>query len=341
MYDLARDALFLIPPEASHRVALSALAAAERVGLSQRLVDCVYQPVTTMGLKFRNRVGLAAGLDKNARCVAGLMALGFGSVEVGTVTPRPQPGNAAPRLFRLREQRALINRMGFNNDGAEAVYRRLVRVRDRLPLAGIVGVNIGKNKDTPLEQAAEDYLACLARLHAVADYLTVNVSSPNTPGLRSLQGTTEMRDLLARIRAKAVDLDAAAARRVPVLVKLAPDLEADELAEIADVLCEVGVDGVIATNTTVSRPFQDLARVAHADETGGLSGVPLRPLALRAVSALAQALRDRLPIIGVGGVDDVESGAALVAAGATLVQVYTGFIYRGPALVHELACALG
>jgi dihydroorotate dehydrogenase len=244
-------------------------------------------------------------------------------------------------LFRLREQSALINRMGFNNDGAEAVYRRLVRVRDRLPLAGIVGVNVGKNKDTPLEQAAEDYLACLTRLHPVADYVTVNVSSPNTPGLRSLQGRTEIRDLLARIRAKAVDLDAVAARRVPVLVKLAPDLEADELAEIAEVLCEVGVDGVIATNTTVSRPFQDIDRVPHADETGGLSGAPLRPLAQRAVSALARALRGRLPIIGVGGVDDVESGVALVAAGATLVQVYTGFIYQGPALVHELACALG
>ena len=341
MYDLARDLLFLLPPELSHRVTLRALAVAERIGLSQRLVEGVYHPVHAFGLKFRNRVGLAAGLDKNARSVAGLMAMGFGAVEVGTVTPRPQPGNPAPRLFRLRDQHALINRMGFNNDGAEAVYQRLDTVRSRLPLAGIVGVNIGKNKDTPLERAADDYLACLARLHEVADYVTVNVSSPNTPGLRSLQGAAEIRALLTRLKAKAVDLDAARNRRVPLLVKLAPDLEEGALIELAEVLCDVGVDGVVATNTTLTRPFEGLKDVPHADEAGGLSGVPLRPLTLRAVAALAGALRGRLPIVGVGGVEDLRSGRSLLDAGATLVQVYTGFIYRGPALVHELACGLG
>ena len=341
MYDLARDLLFLLPAEASHTVALRALAVAERIGLSQRLVEGVYHPVHAFGLKFRNRVGLAAGLDKNARCVAGLTALGFGAVEVGTVTPRPQPGNPTPRLFRLREQRALINRMGFNNDGAEAVYRRLAKVRPRLPLAAIVGVNIGKNKDTPLENAADDYLACLERLHAVADYVTVNVSSPNTPGLRSLQGAAEIRELVTKVKAKAVDLDAASRRRVPLLVKLAPDLESEALIELAEILCEIGVDGVVATNTTLARPFDPAEVVPHAEEAGGLSGAPLKPIALRAIGTLARGLRGRLPIIGVGGVDDVASGRALIDAGATLVQVYTGFIYRGPMLVHELACALG
>jgi len=341
MYDLARDLLFLLPPEASHHVALRALAFAERVGVSQRYLEGVYHPVHAFGLKFRNRVGLAAGLDKNGRAVAGLMALGFGSVEVGTVTPRPQPGNPTPRLFRLREQQALINRLGFNNDGADAVYQRLDAVRSRLPLAGIVGVNIGKNKDTPLERAVDDYVICLERLHSVADYITVNVSSPNTPGLSSLQGATEIRELLTRLKARATDLDAASGRRVPLLVKLAPDLEPEALTELAEVLCNVGVDGVVATNTTLARPFERIEHVAYADEAGGLSGAPLRPLALRAVHSLSRALRGRLPVVGVGGIDDVASGRALTEAGATLVQVYTGFIYRGPWLVRELACALG
>ena len=341
MYRFARNLLFALPPETSHRVALSALAAAEWSGCTQRFVHGVYQPVRVMGLGFRNRVGLAAGLDKDARCVAGLMALGFGFVEVGTVTPLPQAGNPRPRLFRLREHDALLNRMGFNNAGMDAMARRLEAVRSRLPHAAIVGVNIGKNRDTPLEHAVDDYLKCLQRLHPVADYLTVNVSSPNTPGLRSLQDARALRELLLRLKSREADLAVASGRRVPLVAKVAPDLGEQALLEVAEVLIDCAMDGVIATNTTVARPISMAALPAGTGESGGLSGPPLYPLALRTVGVLAAHLRGRVPIIAAGGIHDLASARAMIDAGAILVQVYTGFIYEGPALVHRLACGLG
>jgi dihydroorotate dehydrogenase len=340
MYAVFRDLLFLLPPEWSHEVALWALRAGERAGVSGRFVHPIYQPVTVMGLRFRNRVGLAAGLDKDARCVEGLFAMGFGFVEVGTVTPRPQPGNPRPRLFRLVSEEALVNRMGFNNEGAERMAERLARVRDRLDWPGaVIGVNVGKNKDTPLERAADDYRAAIDRLYGFADYFTVNISSPNTPGLRDLQEARALGDLLGAIVRRRDEIAAATGRRVPLAAKLAPDLDAAALRGIAHVLIDTGMDGVVATNTTISRPVPAATR--HADESGGLSGRPLEPLARQAVATLAEALQGRLPVIGVGGIHDVASARAMIDAGATLVQIYTAFLYAGPKLVRDLALALG
>jgi dihydroorotate dehydrogenase len=340
MYAHLRDLLFLLPPEWSHEVALRSLAVGARTGLSRRFVHPVYQPVSVMGLRFRNRVGLAAGLDKDARCVAGLLAMGFGFVEVGTVTPRPQPGNPRPRLFRLVEAEALINRMGFNNAGMDRMATRLAPARDELDAPGaVVGVNVGKSKDTPLELAADDYCAGVERLYPFADYFTINISSPNTPGLRDLQEARALTQLLEAVVRRRDALAAATGRRVPVAAKLSPDLDDAALRGIASVLLDTGVDGVVATNTTVTRPVP--AALRHAGEGGGLSGVPLAPLARRVVATLADALAGRLPIIGVGGIHDVESARAMVDAGATLVQIYTAFLYRGPNLVRDVARALG
>jgi len=339
MYRQLRDGLFLLPPELSHEVALHALCIGERCGLSARLVHPIYHPFTVMGLKFRNRVGLAAGLDKDARCVPGLFAMGFGFVEVGTVTPRPQPGNPRPRLFRLPEQRALINRMGFNNAGAARMAERLVRARRALDAPGtVVGVNIGKNKDTPPERAADDYLACLDALHPHADYVTLNVSSPNTPGLRDLQEARALGGLLASVVAKRDEIARGTGRRVPLAAKLAPDLDDEALRGIARVVIDSGIDAVIATNTTISRPLPPSA--VGAGEAGGLSGAPLAALSRRCVATLADALRGRLPIIAVGGIGDVASACAAVEAGASLVQIYTAFIYQGPTVVRDIARAL-
>jgi dihydroorotate dehydrogenase len=340
VYRALRNLLFLLPPEMSHTLALRALALGERLGVTQRLVHGVYQPVSVMGLKFRNRIGLAAGLDKSGRCIEGLLSMGFGFVEVGTVTPRPQPGNASPRLFRLVEHQALINRMGFNNDGIAAVVERVGQARQRLrSVASIIGINIGKNRDTVLADATHDYLECLTVAYDVADYVTVNVSSPNTPGLRNLQEGPALRELLTALCARRAELQAERGRYVPLAAKVAPDLAPDAIAELADVLLDVGIDACIATNTTTQRPLPDAAR--HRDEPGGLSGVPLHPLAVACVGQFAARLGGRIPIIGVGGIHDVDSGLRMLDAGATLVQVYTGFIYQGPRLVRDLARALG
>jgi len=340
MYAVFRDLLFLLPPEWSHEVALWALRTGERTGLSGRFVHPIYQPVTVMGLRFRNRVGLAAGLDKDARCVEGLFAMGFGFVEVGTVTPRPQPGNPRPRLFRLVGEEALVNRMGFNNEGVERMAERLARVRDRLDWPGaVIGVNVGKNKDTPLERAADDYRAAIDRLYGCADYFTINISSPNTPGLRDLQEARALEELLGAIVRRRDEIAATTGRRVPLAAKLAPDLDAAALRGIAHVLIDTGMDGVVATNTTISRPVPVATR--HAGESGGLSGRPLEPLARQAVATLAETLKGRLPVIGVGGIHDVASARAMIDAGATLVQIYTAFLYSGPKLVRDLALALG
>jgi dihydroorotate dehydrogenase len=340
VYPFLRRLMFLLPAETAHTVALTALRIAQRMGLSQRYVHSIYQPTTIMGLKFRNRVGLAAGLDKNARCVEGLLAMGFGFIEIGTVTPRPQPGNPGPRLFRLVTEGALINRMGFNNDGATAVAQRVLRARERLgPTAGLIGINIGKNKDTDLASAADDYVSALDAVYDVADYVAVNISSPNTAGLRELQEGAALRALLTTLKRRRTELHGERGRYVPLVAKVAPDLDDAAIDALAEVLLEVGIDGCIATNTTISRPLPD--DVEHRDEAGGLSGRPLHALAVTRVARLSNALGGRIPIIGVGGIHDVASGRRFIDAGAALVQVYSGFIYEGPELVRRLARALG
>ena len=332
--------MFLLPPETAHAIALRALDVGYRIGATQRFVTRVYQPVTVMGLKFRNRIGLAAGLDKDARCIEGLLAMGFGFVEVGTVTPRPQSGNPRPRLFRLPHEAALINRMGFNNAGVDAAVARIRRVRQRLgPVAGCIGINIGKNRETDLANAADDYLQAFNAVYDVADYVTVNVSSPNTVGLRALQEDAALRELLTKLKSRQAELHAQRGRYVPLTAKIAPDLAPDAVAALAAVLIEVGIDGCIATNTTIARPIP--ANTKHRDEAGGLSGVPLHNLAVDCVARMADALGGRVPIIGVGGIHDVASARRFIDAGASLVQIYTGFIYEGPKLVRDVARALG
>jgi dihydroorotate dehydrogenase len=288
------------------------------------------QPYDYLGLRFANRVGLAAGFDKSGRYIDDVAQLGFGFIEVGTVTPRPQPGNPPPNLFRLVEDRALINRMGFNNDGVEATVRRLEKRRYR----GVCGVNIGKNFDTPLGEATSDYLKCLRAVYATADYVTVNVSSPNTPGLRSLQSEESLDQLLGDLANEREKLSGVHGKRKPLLVKIAPDLDAEGVQSIARVLLRSGVDGVIATNTTIARPAS--LRSRHASEVGGLSGGPLHEPSVRVIRMLREHLGKTFPIVGVGGIASVADAAATRAAGAELIQLYTGMIYEGPGLVADL-----
>ena len=334
MYSLLRPLLFRMDPEVSHHVTMAGLRA-----LGWLPGGVWPQPGRmreVMGLRFANPVGLAAGLDKDAQAVEGLARLGFGFVEVGTVTPRPQPGNPRPRLFRLPEALALINRMGFNNLGVDEMARRLenLRRRDRLRWT-LVGVNVGKNKDTPLEQAGDDYAACMEAVYAYADYLTMNLSSPNTPGLRTLQSGASLAPLLERVGEARERLATVHGRRVPVVLKLAPDLNPADLEIIARSVRQFGVDGIIATNTTITRP--GLAEHPLAEEAGGLSGRPLLPLSLSIVGQLRALLGPSVPIIGVGGIFDAHGGRSMLARGADLLQIYTGLIYRGPALVRELS----
>ncbi|APX93933.1 dihydroorotate dehydrogenase (quinone) [Halomonas sp. 1513] len=334
MYSLARSLLFRLDPETAHGVALKGLDLANRVGLARRCGGAqVADPLTLMGLRFPNRVGLAAGLDKNADHLDALGALGFGFVEVGTVTPKPQDGNPKPRMFRLPEAEAIINRMGFNNAGVDHLVARVQASRYQ----GVIGINIGKNLTTPVEQAVDDYLICLRKVHAHADYITVNISSPNTPGLRNLQFGEHLDALLGTLREEATQLDQRSGRRVPLAVKIAPDMSAEEVGLVAASLTRSEIDAVIATNTTVDR--EAVAGLAHADEQGGLSGRPVFEASNRVIRALRQQLPD-MPIIGVGGIDSAAAAAAKLEAGADLVQLYSGFIYRGPALVGECARAL-
>jgi len=337
-YALARALLFRLDPERAHELSMESLARSQSTPLEWAYRDeLVEDPITLAGLRFPNRVGLAAGLDKNARCIDGLGAMGFGFVEVGTVTPRPQPGNPRPRLFRLPQANALINRLGFNNDGLDAfvanVRRSSFRRRGR-----ILGLNIGKNAATPIENASSDYLACLDGVYPHADYVTVNISSPNTSNLRSLQGDAALDALLGAIAQRRSQLAQQHGRHVPVFVKIAPDLDEAQVGVIAATLQRHGMDGVIATNTTISR---DAVRgLPHADETGGLSGAPLFAASNRVIAQLRAALGSAFPIIGVGGIMSGGDAVAKMRAGADLVQVYTGLIYRGPALVGEIARAL-
>jgi len=330
LYPLFRPLLFATDPEAAHAATLAALDAAARFGVARLVAPRVPDdPVTVMGIAFPNRVGLAAGLDKNGAHLAGLSMLGFGFLEAGTVTPRPQPGNPRPRMFRLPAAHALINRLGFNNEGVARFLANVERSRYR----GVLGVNLGRNFDTPNERAADDYVIGLRAVYRVATYVTINVSSPNTKGLRDLQSEDALRALLATLVRERDVLTDAQARRVPLVVKLAPDLADDALRGVARVLVDVGVDGVIATNTTLARG--GVEGMPHADEAGGLSGQPLRERSDAVIRVLARALDGALPIIGVGGISSGEDARAKLAAGASLVQLYTGLIYRGPALVAE------
>jgi dihydroorotate dehydrogenase len=324
-----RRLLFAFPPEVSHALALGAIRAWGELSALRSNGE----GVKCMGLSFPNRIGLAAGFDKDAVAVRGLGVLGFGFVEVGTVTPRPQLGNVKPRLFRSVSDRALINRLGFNSEGLDSVCGRLARIRRRaLPIP--LGVNIGKNRSTEVVNAIDDYRLGLRAVHGYADYVTINLSSPNTPGLRDLQASSLATPLLEALTREGEALTNATGRIVPLVVKVAPDLDENNLRALAEVMTAVGIDGVIATNTTISRP-PGLAP-EFAEETGGLSGVPLAPLALRAVGILRDALPDDVTIIGVGGICDVQSARAMFEAGADLLQIYTGFILEGPALIHAL-----
>ncbi|MGF2685890.1 quinone-dependent dihydroorotate dehydrogenase [Marinobacter sp. DUT-3] len=335
MYGAIRNLLFRLPPEQAHNLALSGLDVANRFGLlkalSPKFDAC---PVNVMGMEFPNPVGLAAGLDKNADHVDALGALGFGFIEVGTVTPLAQPGNPKPRMFRLPEHQAIINRMGFNNEGLEHMLARIDQRRYR----GILGINVGKNKDTPNDESESDYRKGISAVYSRADYITVNVSSPNTPGLRDLQFGDSLKRLLDAIKDEQGKCAANTARYVPIAVKIAPDMDDEGIRFVADALRNSGLDGVIATNTTISRDA--VQGHAHADEVGGLSGAPVREPSLRVIRGLYAELGEDLPIIGVGGITDGESAAEKIEAGAKLVQVYTGFIYRGPTLIREAVEAI-
>jgi dihydroorotate dehydrogenase len=337
MYGLARPFLFGMDAERAHTLTLDALEVAYRSGLNPLLARKPNPlPTKAFGLTFPNPVGLAAGLDKNGAHIDALMALGFGFVEVGTVTPKPQAGNPKPRMFRLPAHQAVINRLGFNNEGLEALVRNVERAQRR---GGLLGINIGKNKDTPNEAAEGDYMYCLSRVYPLADYVTVNISSPNTAGLRELQEEQALRRLVGTLREEQERLGAKHGKRVPMLVKVAPDLSESDVDAAARVLADLEVDGVIATNTTVSRSLL-IEGAEHATETGGLSGRPLMGPSTTVLRMLRTRLPESIPLIGVGGILSGADAATKQAAGATLVQVYTGLVYRGPELVRECVEAL-
>ena len=337
-YALARPFLFGLDAEQAHELTLDALARTQHTPLAWAYTrPLVRDPVTIAGLSFPNRVGLAAGLDKNARCIDAFGAMGFGFVEVGTVTPKAQPGNPKPRMFRLPRAQALINRLGFNNDGVEAFVAN-VRKSGFRGKGRILGLNIGKNAATPIERAADDYLLALDAVYPHADYVTVNISSPNTRNLRELQSDDALAALLGTLSARRRQLAQQHERQVPLFVKIAPDLEPEQVSHIARILREHGMDGVIATNTTVSRSA--VQGLPHATEAGGLSGAPVREASNQVIRQLRQALGRDFPIIGVGGILSAADAVGKIDAGADLVQIYTGLIYQGPALVQQAAKAL-
>jgi dihydroorotate dehydrogenase len=338
LYAATRPLLFLLDAEDAHNLTLPSLRRAARLGLTRLIPKPVADPRTVMGLRFPNPVGLAAGLDKDGAYIDGLAALGFGFIEVGTVTPRAQPGNPKPRMFRLQHASALINRMGFNNGGADAFVRNVQASRFYQEKTGILGLNIGKNADTPIERAAEDYLICLEKVYPYASYVTVNISSPNTKNLRQLQGADELDALLSQLKSAQRRLADRHSRYVPLTLKIAPDIETEQIKTIAAALLRHGIDGVIATNTTTNR---DAVRgLEHAEEAGGLSGAPVKDVSTTVIRALKAELGDTVPIIGVGGILSGADAKEKQDAGAALVQLYTGLIYRGPALVRECASAL-
>ena len=338
-YALTRPFLFGLDPERAHELTLHSIATlqgtpAQCLWASRRTDD----PVTVAGLKFPNRIGLAAGLDKNGRCIDGLGAMGFGFIEVGTVTPKGQPGNPKPRMFRLPDRQALINRLGFNNEGLAAFIHNVRQSRSFRAGGGVLGLNIGKNASTPIENAADDYLAGLDGVYPHADYVTVNISSPNTQNLRALQSDAALDALLGQLQARRADLAQRLGRQVPMFVKIAPDLDEAQVRVIAATLKANGIDGVVATNTTIARDA--VKGLAHAEETGGLSGRPVFEASNQVVRQLRAELGSAYPIIGVGGVMSGADAQAKRAAGADLVQIYTGLIYQGPGLVGDCARAL-
>jgi len=334
-YSAIRKVFFQFDAEKIHEMTIKGLKKTGATPLNFAYKQQVpNKPVEVMGIKFPNPCGLAAGLDKNGECIRAFDAMGFGFVEVGTVTPRPQPGNDKPRIFRLPEANAVINRMGFNNKGVDYLVDQVRKANFK----GVLGINIGKNKDTPEEQAKDDYIKCMRKVYNLASYITVNISSPNTPGLRSLQYGEALNDLLSALKEEQTSLAKQYDKYVPIAVKIAPDLTETEIESIAECLITNNIDGVIATNTTLAR--DGVKHLAHGDEAGGLSGQPVKAKSTEVIRLLAKALNDKLPIIGVGGIASGEDAKEKIAAGAKLVQVYTGFIYKGPELVKDVVKAL-
>ncbi|MBX3615632.1 quinone-dependent dihydroorotate dehydrogenase [Nitrosomonas sp.] len=333
LYQFLRPLLFQLNPESAHRLSLAAI---DQLGwwglLPGAVIDC--QPRTVMGLTFPNPVGLAAGLDKNGEHLDALALLGFGFIEIGTVTPRPQPGNPLPRLFRVPEAHAIINRLGFNNHGVNQLIENVTQSSYQ----GILGINIGKNFDTPLDKAAEDYLLCLQKVYRYASYVTINISSPNTKNLRELQSADALDHLLSRLKSSQQELSQIHGKYVPIAVKIAPDLDTTQIESIAALLLKHRIDAVIATNTTISR--ESIANLPIAQETGGLSGAPLRQRSTTIVQQLHGFLQNAIPIVGVGGIMSVDDATEKLNAGASLIQLYTGLIYHGPGLAGTIARAL-
>ncbi|MDP3876306.1 MAG: quinone-dependent dihydroorotate dehydrogenase [Methylobacter sp.] len=335
LYPLLRPLLFSLNPETAHEVTLKLLNAAYSTGLSKLIYpEIAAKPVTVMGLNFKNPVGLAAGMDKNGDYINALAALGFGFVEIGTVTPRPQPGNPKPRLFRLPEHQAIINRMGFNNLGLDHLLAQVKQSR----YSGILGINIGKNFDTPIENAADDYLIGLRKAYTSASYITINISSPNTKNLRQLQQGDDIKSLMSALKEEQLKLQQQHGNYVPLALKIAPDLNADEITHIAKLLLEFEVDGVIATNTTIARDM--IADHPLANEAGGLSGAPVKEKSTLVVRGLAAELKGKIPIIAAGGILSAADAREKLAAGASLVQIYSGLIYRGPQLIADIVKSL-
>ncbi|MFC7514967.1 quinone-dependent dihydroorotate dehydrogenase [Herbaspirillum sp. GCM10030257] len=338
LYSLARPFLFSLDAEAAHNLTLPALRRAASLGLTGAIPRPKKDVRTVMGIAFPNPVGLAAGLDKDGAYIDGLAALGFGSIEIGTVTPRAQPGNPMPRMFRLPAANAIINRMGFNNGGVDAFVKNVQASKFYQNQEGVLGLNIGKNADTPIERAVDDYLHCLQKVYPYASYVTINISSPNTKNLRQLQGASELDTLLSSLKEAQRRLADQHKRYVPIALKIAPDIDSEQIKTIADALMRHKMDAVIATNTTITRDA--VKGLPHAEETGGLSGAPVFKLSNDVIRALKAELGTALPIIGVGGILSGQDAQAKVDAGASLVQLYTGLIYRGPALIRECAAAL-
>ncbi|MFG0636240.1 quinone-dependent dihydroorotate dehydrogenase [Acinetobacter soli] len=332
LYSLARPLLFSMAPERAHDLTLSLLKSAHKMGFIRQKIDA--KPVTCMGIEFPNPVGLAAGLDKNGAYIDALAALGFGFIEIGTITPRPQAGNPQPRLFRIPEAKAIINRMGFNNDGVDQLVKNVKASKFK----GILGINIGKNADTPVENAVDDYLICLEKVYNYASYITVNISSPNTKNLRSLQSGDALTELLDTLKQRQLELAEQYHHYVPLVLKVAPDLSREDIDFIAAQLITFKIDGLIVTNTTLSR--DGVENLAFGNEAGGLSGAPVFEKSTACLRQFAEVLNGQIPLIGVGGITQGEHAVAKIEAGATLVQIYSGLIYTGPELVKQCVSAI-